>query len=179
MIIAFTGRAGSGKDYQANILKDKGFIKLAFADSLREIAAKTLGMDLKYVLDNYDYLKSTNLVNNLNFRHILENLGSSIRAQSEEFLINCLINRIAKNLHMNYCISDLRYPNEFKKLSSFCESKGIEFKCVFCNFRSHRYQEINNHESARFSNYLSTIGLNDLELVSEDHVKEYEEYNGQ
>ena len=58
-IVAFIGRAGSGKDYQCNLL---GYKKVAFADALRDIAFSSLNLDPDISLKHYESLKSTNCI---------------------------------------------------------------------------------------------------------------------
>ena len=78
-VIAFTGRAGAGKDYQCSLLQLKGYKKLAFADSLREMTSHIIGLDYNEMMLNYDFYKANELINGLTLRNVMENLGSSIR----------------------------------------------------------------------------------------------------
>lgn len=165
MLIAFIGRAGSGKDYQCKKLVDQGFTKIAFADCLRDVSAKLLGMPIDYLYDNYDLLKITELFNGLTLRNILENLGSALRDIDEDFLVNQALKRV-KHKNSNYCISDARYLNELKALFKFSQDNQIDFKCYFCDYKSDRYQEINEHESAKLSNFLCKKGFKDLQEIT-------------
>ncbi len=45
ILIGICGDIGSGKDTVANHLRNRGFRRLAFADHLKEVCAKTLGLD--------------------------------------------------------------------------------------------------------------------------------------
>lgn len=171
-IIAFVGRAGSGKDYQCSKLVEQGYTKLAFADILRELACSTLNIDYNYMLDNYDKLKSTELINGQNFRNILENLGSAIRKYSPQFFADAIFKKVTSPqlINQNICISDLRYINEYYTLQGFnVTNSDTYFKCIFCDYRSDRYQETNTHESAWLSNMLHNSGYCDLqELTVQD-----------
>lgn len=188
-IIAFVGRAGSGKDYQCAKLLTKGFTKLAFADALRKIAFSTLGISYEDGMNNYDYLKNTpcievnlaksNYVDNpqpkFNFRTFLEKLGTEgIRKYDDDFWANCLVNEIKKSKLNKVCVSDLRFPNEYHALNNFAKQNGYEFKCVFCDYHSDRYQDVNDHDSAKLSNWLCAIGMEDLNCVTESVIKQYE-----
>ena len=44
-VIAFLGRQGSGKNYQSDRLIKTGYKKLSFADPLRKMACKVIGID--------------------------------------------------------------------------------------------------------------------------------------
>jgi dephospho-CoA kinase len=164
-IIAFLGRAGSGKDYQCSLLQQEGYKKLAFADILREMAFHTLGIDYEWGMQHYDELKATELYNGQNFRHILENLGSGIRRYNKDFFVDAVIQKILNDEeNTKFCISDLRYTNEAKKLYIAIQDGNLKF--IFCNYRSDRYQEVNNHESALLANELCRRGYKDLQELS-------------
>ena len=169
-IIVFLGRAGSGKDYQCSLLQQKEYKKLAFADILREMACHTLGLDYNWAMQNYDELKQTELYNGQNFRNILENLGSAIRKYNQDFFVDAVVQKIINSQHTKFCISDLRYINEATKLYNSFQSSDLKF--IFCDYRSHRYQEVNDHESAYLANKLCELGYQDLQqLTIEDIVQ--------
>ena len=56
-IIAFIGRAGSGKDYQCSLLERKGYKRLAFADTLREVASQIARINYNDLINNYTEFK--------------------------------------------------------------------------------------------------------------------------
>lgn len=172
-VIAFIGRQGSGKSYQSKTLvKERGFKKLSFADPLREIAFNVIGMNFKEGMKQYDELKRTNIINGLNFRNILENLGASVRKFDKDFWANALVSKI-KECADNIVIDDMRYPNEYEILRNYCSNHGILFKAFFCNYKSEVYDENNQHESAGLSNYLANVGYEDLQLISLKDVLNY------
>ena len=190
-IKAFIGRAGSGKDYQCKLLEEKGFKHLAFADALRDIAFTIFDLDQEIAMEHYDILKSSSCVEfkdydnkhslwqhkQLNFRQILENLGTQgIRKYDEDFWIRCITNQIEKNNYEQVCISDMRYANEFLKIKEWCEEHGYEFTCTFCDYHSDRYQEINTHESALLSNWLCEQGYKDLQELTEKDIFAFQEF---
>lgn len=173
-IIAFVGPEGSGKDYSCQrLLMTKGFEKVAFADILRDVAFLTLGMDFAEGMENYEELKKTELFNGLTFRNILENLGSAIRKYDQDFWARGIFKAI-ESTHKNICISDLRYPNEYRVLKNYCEKNLINFKLVFTDYHSDRYKDNNPHESAQMSNYLKQLGYKDQELVDEVDIANFE-----
>lgn len=164
-IIAFIGRQGSGKSYQAQqLVKERDFVKLSFANPLREIAFKIIGMDFEEGMKQYDELKRTELINGLNFRNILENLGASVRKYDEDFWARALIKDIKETMG-NVVIDDMRYPNEYVAVKNYCNSNNVTFRAYYCNYKSDVYDEENTHESAALSNYLARIGYNDLQLI--------------
>ena len=172
-VIAFIGRQGSGKSFQSKkIVSERGFKKLSFADPLREIAFNIIGMDFDEGMKKYDELKRTELINGLNFRNILENLGASIRKYDRDFWANALLTNI-KGCPDNIVIDDMRYPNEFEIVRTYCVSQGYDFKAYFCNYQSDVYDENNKHESAQMSNYLASVGYQDLQLIDRKDIFNY------
>ncbi len=178
-VIAFTGRAGSGKDYQCSLLSEQGYKTAAFADALRRILFKTLGIDYEQGMLHYDELKTQKLINNLTLRDMLERLGTEgIRAYDPDFWINCLIKQVNDNPDCT-CVSDLRFANEFISLHNFCKENDIEFTCIFCDYKSDRYQETNDHPSAALSNWLATSGYVDQQEIKMEDILAYVKANPQ
>lgn len=172
-IRAFCGVEGSGKSYSTSrLMMTKGYKSLAFADALRDVAFKAIGIPFDEGMKMYDELKQTPLINGLNFRNILENLGSGIRRYDEDFWAKTVITLI-KECTENICISDLRYPNEYFVLKEFAENNDIDFKLVFCDYHSDRYRVDNPHESAALANYLKTLGYKDQQYVLESDIQEF------
>ena len=173
-IRAFCGKAGSGKDYSAQrLMMTKGFKKAAFADALREIAFDIIGVPFEEGMEKYDELKQTDLINGLTFRNILENLGSAVRKYDKDFWARTVL-RVINSCVDNICISDLRYPNEYWVLKEYADKHDIDFKLVFCDYKSERYQEENPHESAQLAAYLKELGYKDQEYVDEADIVAYE-----
>ena len=155
-IITFVGRAGSGKDFQSNLLVERGFKKVSFADPLREIVRNCLGMKENRFIQKYEDYKGTYLFENQTLRNMLENVGATLRSYNDSFFVEALIKTIysEKYINENICISDLRYVNEYTGLAMKAAEEGDSFKCIFCDYHSPRYQEENNHHSAWLSNLL-------------------------
>ena len=142
-VIAFCGFESSGKSYSAKrLMTTMGFEKISFANTLRDIAFSTIGIPFDEGMLKYDELKKTELINGLNFRNILENLGSAVRKYDEDFWARGVLNFI-KSCLKNVCIDDLRYPNEYRVLKNYCELAGIEFKLIFCDYHSENYRNDN------------------------------------
>lgn len=179
-IIAFVGRAGSGKDFQANLLVERGFKKVSFADSLREIVRSCLGIKKERFIQKYDDYKNTYLFENQTLRNMLEDVGTTLRSYNDKFFIEAVINTIYddKLINENICISDLRYINEYMTLSEKAIEEGDSFKCIFCDYHSPRYQSDNNHNSAWLSNLLVKLKYKDLQEVKVEEIKEIVDFYG-
>ena len=172
-VIAFIGRQGSGKSFQSQrLVKERGFKKLSFADPLREIAFNVIGMDFKEGMEKYDELKRTEIINGLNFRNILENLGAAVRKFDKNFWANALIVNI-KNCPEHIVIDDMRYPNEYEIVRAYCISKGYNFRAFFCDYKSSVYDDNNMHESAAMSNFLANRGDDDQQLIERKDIFAY------
>ena len=177
-VIAFCGFEQSGKDYSCQrLLMTKGFEKVAFADALRESAFKILGIPYEEGMSKYNELKETKIVNELTFRNILENLGSAIRTYDKDFWARAVVNSI-KNSVKNICISDLRYPNEYRVVKEYCDLNNIGFKLIFCDYKSPKYNSNNPHESAKMAKYLKGLGYTDQDEVRDEDMKIYEKLEG-
>lgn len=193
-IIAFIGRAGAGKDYQCSKLVEQGYVKLAFADALRDIAYTSL--DIKdRSSEHYDKLKANNCIqvadsfneeingsldtccpigHYLNFRKFLELLGTQgIRKYDNDFWCRCLIKTIQDNRYENICVSDMRFINEYNYLRDFAMDNNYDFKVIFCDYHSERYQENNTHESAQMGNYFAENGYKDLQEIKDIDMKNF------
>ena len=172
-VIAFCGFEQSGKSYSALRLKTTmGFEIISFADPLREIAFRTLGIDPVKGMTIYEQLKRTPLINKLTFRNILENLGSAVRLYDEDFWAKAALAKINRTVK-NVCINDLRYKNEYKVVKEFCDNNKVSFKLIFCDYHSEGYKDNNTHESAKLARYLKDIGYEDQQIVSDGDMEMY------
>jgi len=176
-IIAFTGRQGAGKDYQCGLLVEKGFKKFAFADALREICFTSLGIKYDYGMKHYDELKTKTVTDfGYTLRDVMEQLGTQgIRKYDNDFWVCCLLKNIKDSKAKKICVSDLRFPNEFKGLAKFAKENGYKFTCYFCDYHSVRYKADNTHDSAKMSNWLKSKGFTDLTQVHINDILNYEE----
>lgn len=164
-VIAFCGSQGSGKDYNAQrLIMTRGFRKVAFADALRKVAFEILNIPFEEGMKKYDELKKTNLLPNLTFRNILENLGSGVRGYDKDFWVKATIKDIEKDAK-DICISDLRYYNEYKVLKDYCEKHDINFCLIFCDYEKNPYKWDNPHESAQLAHYLKNLGYQNMQTV--------------
>ena len=176
-VIAFCGFEAAGKTYSAKrLFTTMGFVKTSFANTLRDVAFKVIGMSYEEGMEKYDELKKTELFNGLTFRNILENLGSAIRKYDEDFWVKGVLKFIEEN-PKNVCIDDLRYPNEYKVLKDYCKRNNIDFKLIFCDYHSENYRDDNPHESAQLAKFLKERGYKDQDYVDELEILNFELLN--
>ena len=125
-IIAFTGKAGSGKDTAANILIEKyGFIKISFAASLKDAVAAIFSWprdmlegstaESRAWREQKDEWWSNRLSMNITPRHILQTWGTELCRDGfhEDIWIASLEKKlVCFPATTNIVITDCRFENE-------------------------------------------------------------------
>lgn len=129
MIIGLSGYAGAGKDSVAKILVEQhGFIRIGFADALREhleildpvVWSTDLGklVHLTEVLDiiTWDAAKRTYS----ELRRLMQVYGTEVVRQKvgENYWVNQVIDAVEVNLEQDWVIPDVRFANEAMMLSA-------------------------------------------------------------
>lgn len=117
MLVGVAGKAASGKDTVAAILKEKyGFKRLAFADELKRVARHLLGLTDEDVTD-HEAKERVNPRWGKSPRQLLQGMGEGIRRYvHEDVWVNFVLQDV--ELYPNIVISDLRYPNEAKAIKA-------------------------------------------------------------
>jgi hypothetical protein len=113
-LIALSGYAKSGKDTIADTLVNYGYVKVAFADSLKDAIASIYGLD-RLLLDDWDYKNSPHLrLGGQTPRVALQYLGQSLRDFYANTWVDNTMCRVYKLLQQGQqvVISDVRYLNE-------------------------------------------------------------------
>lgn len=135
VVFGMTGRKRSGKDTSGErLVRDHGFVRIAFADALKEACIDIFGFteeqvygdDLKEVVDEYWGYSPREVLQKVGtelFReaisqeHVLPDIGKNIWVRTiERKILN-----LAKQGHRRFVITDVRFPNElaFLKESQF------------------------------------------------------------
>lgn len=122
MIIGLTGYKQAGKDSTADVLvKRLGFVKLAFADTLRKMA---LDIDPYIKVNAHDVFERYGILlgqdgyeeckNIPDFRGFLQKLGTEgVRKHlGDNVWVDALDKVVASSPNLNYVITDCRFPNE-------------------------------------------------------------------
>lgn len=170
-IVAFVGVIGSGKDYQCNLLEQKGYKRIAFADTLRELTWRVFNWQPK---DNFEYEEFKKQIftaagyPSFTGREILQRLGTDSRKIiSDDIWLTALEKKIENDPSDNFCISDLRFQNEFEFIKNLTK-KGYEVDIVFTNYKSDRYKDNDPHESEHLAQEFLKQGRKDLEYLYHD-----------
>ncbi|WP_414039297.1 hypothetical protein ACJU26_08700 [Acidithiobacillus sp. M4-SHS-6] len=137
MLIGLMGKARSGKDTLAGLLKGFDFERLSFADRLYREASEMSGLSLEYLVQNKDvdsihlsewtqvryvvyrkmadmgFVRKDENASDLRIRTFLQDLGTARRMQDEGYWVNSVMDVITDNPQNNYVITDVRFPNEY------------------------------------------------------------------
>lgn len=117
-IIAFTGPSGSGKDYQANLLKRYGFKHLKFAMGLRGLVYTQLGIP-KVLSKGEEHAQG--------IQEKLIKVSRTVIAHDRTLWVDILEEVMTRNYtpDSDWVISDMRQPHEYSWVS---QSGGILFR---------------------------------------------------
>ena len=195
-LTAFVGVIGSGKDYQCQKLRQEGFTQINFADSLRDLAWHIFGwkpkdaneyelfkkkewiLDLPETIDVYSSTdQKTTLEGDIpphvemSGRLFLQRLGDGARN-----IINDLawvrafehkLFTLRDQGHKKFCVSDLRYANEFAAVRNLPKIiPGLQVRVVFTDYRSDRYNATDPHPSEKLAQeFLATGSYKDLDTI--------------
>lgn len=181
IIKAFVGAQGSGKDYKCNLLENnEGYIKIAFADALRDIVWDILQWEPE-TNEQYDkFKKGAQRIGNygkVNGRHLLQGLGSLMREIDQDFWIKQFKLRLDKLIAMGYdriCVSDARYINEINAIFEYKNKADV--KIEFCDYKSERYNDKDIHESEQLAQKLLKLGFKDGQEISESDIKSIDSF---
>ena len=144
MIIALSGWKQSGKDTLAErLILEQGYVRLSFADTLKEMVSKTYDIPLEWCHSNdkketplsqypvrtqdafgevlHDFMwgeyrkdQDDTLCHTPRSLLILE--GSVKRSVTSDFWVKTVVSIIKANPNNNYVITDVRYRSEMKQL---------------------------------------------------------------
>lgn len=109
-VVGLCGYAGAGKDTAAMGLIAMGWVRIAFADALRDEVAGVVGMDP----DDFREMYAADPGFKAKMRPLLVSHGMSRRSTDKRYWIDIIRNRIAglPSWCAGAVITDVRYPNE-------------------------------------------------------------------
>ncbi len=119
MIIGIAGRAGAGKTTTADYLVTKGFVKDAYAKTLKEAAAIIFNVPLEIFLGDIKVKSQIDPYWNMTYRQMLQLLGTE--ACRNTFGTNIWERafwRRHKDVNYDLVIEDVRFPNEAEAVLS-------------------------------------------------------------
>ena len=187
-VTMFIGVAGSTKSTSALdlIAESKTIVKpLSFADALRKYSFQLLN----YTPENYVQAKTkiifldklpmfvTTIVKKYfpfmpTLREVLEKMGDIGRVLAGESVWTTQLIEQIKNSNCDIVIDDGRFLDEIVKVRAYCKQNGINFKAIFCDLKSDKYQNFNSHNSAKLSQYLrDTLRLKHHEEIDDEIIE--------
>lgn len=191
-IIAYIGVIGSGKDYQANLRVKEGYAKLNFKDALIDMCSDIVGYDVR---EDYEWFKShllgmrrpSNPLNegycNMDTKTMIEQHGlmtgrillqrvgtETMRKRDQDHWAKQWIEAVKKHAAWNIANADCRFRNECNAIVA--HGAECEFKFVFCDYRSKRYDATMDHESEFIAQALLKMGLKNGQEISTPQLHE-------
>ena len=164
MIIGLTGKRRSGKSTAAEILKDLdcSFVRLAFADALKQKIAEQYGMPVEDLYHTATKEK---------YRQLMQDYGTQAREIDPCVFVRPIFEFIDADPEKNYIIEDVRYSEELKELLA---RKGVLIK-VFADqkVRTDRGAVVNKD----LDNHSSEMEVADLGEDSVRHLSGLVIYN--
>lgn len=171
MIVAFTGKKGSGKDYAAQVLKqhDNRFECRAFVDPLKSWVKQTFQLDSERAYDEFKRKMHPIAGRCVHGRDIVRDWGMAMREANYDVFLNYMDEQV--NLHQRLAITDLRFTNELW----WCQrQRAVVVKIVSDNLNDDNHESelgiddhlcdfvINNSMDSTFNQHLKQI-FNQLE----------------
>lgn len=197
MIQVFMGVIGSGKDFNASKLQEKGWARVDFKDGLLSLASDIVGYNVK---TDYDFFKE-NIVGVrrpdnrfvesfvktdteqlkaqfpelMTGRRLLQRLGTEgMRKRDPDYWINQYrVNVLSLDDSIDVVTADCRFLNEVDTINKLDKARF-----VFCDYKSSRYNPGYNHESEALAQALLKIGLKDGEEILDIHFAEVQQLQG-
>ncbi len=172
-IIGISGRKYSGKDTLGDYLvKHHGYIRLAFADALKEATKNIFGFTDEQVYG--DKKEEVDPFWNISAREVLQFLGTNIfRNNIKEILPNVgndlwiyvvkrkILQKLEEDQNAKFVITDVRFPNEVEFIKSM---GGMTIKLK----RDTEKNQFYNHESEMQIDKLDTTYEFDNNKTKED-----------
>ena len=129
-VIAFLGRAGSGKSTAAKyVIENMGAQRVSFAGPLKELARHLLELSEDQVYGSQEVKETVDPRYGFTPRQFLQRLGNGAREIiSKDVWINAMLTTIQKSDSQLFVIDDCRYVNEAKLISESPEIRGFVIK---------------------------------------------------
>ncbi len=135
-ILLLSGWAGSGKDAVAEILvREHQFRRVAFADALKQDAAKRTGIPLN---DFHTAAKNQPLQHHVPAfptartpRDIILQLALQMRAENPDIYSDTVIAEMAESDGVRFVVADWRYKREYARIREMCpDAKPLRVRIV-------------------------------------------------
>lgn len=195
MIIGLIGVIGSGKTYRRDQYVKDGFTPIDFKDSLIEMAEDLIG----FKITDYDLFKENvvgltgptgnpskiaprRMTDDILFhfphamtgRALLQRLGTNVmRKRNPNYWVEAWVGK-ARHVLMrkgSVVCADCRFPNELKIIKQLATDHKHEYKFIFCDYRSERYDASGRHESEKLAQEMLKRGFKDGQEIQNEVMK--------
>jgi hypothetical protein len=172
IIIALTGRAGSGKTAAADHLeRTYGFKAVGFADALKDVLAMALdqhGIDHAWL---YEPAMKSRPIPGLGItpRELMQRTGDHFRSLHSRWWIDAALRTIGaphSPVHDRLCITDVRYPDELAHL------RALRWPLHLIRLQRTQAEAVREHSSEAHTDDMpaDTLILNDGPTLSGLHA---------
>ena len=195
MIIAMTGVIGAGKNFQADLLIKQGYVPLDFKDALIYMVEDIVGFKIR---DHYDLFKECVIGTTkhshpsrmsashmskeilkicpdaMTGRKLLQQVGTAaMRKRDPDYWVRQWTHAAIKLIKQgkNIVTADCRFPNEVEHIKFASMAHNTEYKYIFCDYHSSRYDATMRHESEELAQRLLAAGCKDLQELSYDFIR--------
>lgn len=197
-IVSFIGVMGSGKDYQAKKLVEKGYKQIDFKDALLDMCSDLLGYDVRedylwfkthligmrrpsnplsesyFHTDTRDFRKA--YPGMLTGREFLQRVGTeTMRKRDKDYWAIQFYAKAKIALRNGFSVvnADCRFLNEVDHIHWL--EGHTKMKFIFCDYRSDRYDPRVKHESERLAQTLRYLGLRNGNEITAEHFRDARE----
>lgn len=117
ILFLFAGKMGSGKDTLAQFLHPFGFINMALADALKEVAAQIGEFPVQWCYTRKGKEQKLPLLNDITVGSFLQKLGTDVGRTFNPALWAMKLQRKIDAAQVGkICVTDVRFPNEAQLL---------------------------------------------------------------
>jgi hypothetical protein len=114
-LIGICGRIGAGKTTFADYLTKKGFVEIAFADTVKKIVELVYGFDYNVLLAKTQRSRQKRgqlIIDGYGARTRMEQVGTMFRKIDPDTWVGVVKRKISKLHTKNIVVTDCRYKNE-------------------------------------------------------------------
>ena len=108
MFVLISGKARSGKDYLANLIKNFSFRQISFASHLKDLASTNYNINRK-LFESQEGKAS--FINGKMVRDYLIDLAAIYREKDDNYFARTAFSSVSPGEHI--VVSDFRYPSEY------------------------------------------------------------------
>ena len=102
-------------------------------------------------------------------RRLLQRMGTEVmRKRDPNYWANAWAKKVKKAAvsgQKDFVCADCRFENELQVITDTARQLGTDYKIIFCDYRSPRYNATSEHESERLAQHYLAMGYKDGEEI--------------